>query len=175
MIYQMTTFTTQYSPVEDRILLLTQLSDGRQAKLSLTRRLLVLLLPKLDQALLKHYEKQASLPAEALAAENTANRSQKSEGGGEKKPVEAPAHVPLTLIAGASIHPSETGLILALSTEANVAPHSEFRVALTFENLHSWLSIVRGLADKVDWSLAAATPVEAAPDEGEPKPKAGWH
>ncbi len=179
MIYQMTTFTTQYSPLEDRLVLSTKLADGGQAKLFLTRRLLTLLLPKLDATLLTHYEKQASRPAEQLAAETASTQQTKQKAGSDgqaQKPVEVPAEVESTLIAGASIHPSENGLILALSTEERDSdPKSEYRVALTFENLHAWINIARALADKVEWQLVP--PSGSGPDlgEGGEKPKAGWH
>lgn len=170
MIYQMTTFTTQYSPLEDRLVLLTQLADGGRAKLLLTRRLLTLLLPKLDATLLTHYEKQAARPPEQLAAEAVSSQQKKQA----QKAVELPTDTAAILIAGASIHPSENGLILVLTTEEG-DDKIEYRVALTFENLHAWLNIVRALAGKVDWVLSQSIAQPPADEGGMSTPKAGWH
>lgn len=176
MIYQMTTFTTQYSPAEDRLVLSTQLANGGQSKLQLTRRLMTLLVPKLDAVLLTHYEKQASRPAEQLAAETASSQQKKQTAGSSEaqKAITLPSDAEVTLIAGASIHPSENGLILVLSTEDG-GEKIEYRVALTFENLHAWLNIVRTLAEKVDWLLSQAIEKSTQAEDSEDKPKAGWH
>lgn len=176
MIYQMTTFTTQYSPAEDRLVLLAKLADGGHTKLLLTRRLIMLLLPKLDAVLLKYYEQEASRPVEHLAAESVSTQKSQAKmaSGQAKTPVTLPAETESVLIAGASIHSAETGLVLAMSTEGGDAK-SEFRVALTFENLHAWLNIVRALGEKVDWQLQKTVSSASEVLVSDEKPKAGWH
>lgn len=169
----MTTFTTQYSPLEDRMVVVTEFAAGGKGRLFLTQRLLKLLLPKLDAALLEHYQREASRPPETLVSEAQATPRAKGSGAAAhaKPPVAVDANTETALVAAASLKVLSQGLALTFTTEAEREPQLSFQVVLSFDNLHAWLQIVRQLTAKAGWVLADEQ-ATAKPAESQ---RAGWH